>query len=119
MLVEIYRDGSLLYSQPNPRSWVADYYNADQAVARVVQRGLFIPVASRQFDFLVYGSSVGELCDYLDRVNAHEEPSPEDVEAAREQEFYRQVEAVRQTMGEGVEVATRERAQVALYTAVK
>jgi hypothetical protein len=119
MLVEIHRGDSILYSQPDPISFAEDYRKADQALAQVVQRGLFIPSESRQFTFMVYASSVGELCEYLDRVNAHKEPSPEDVEAAREKEFFRQVDAIMQTLGEGVVVATRERARVALYTAGK
>ena len=119
MLVEIHRGKHILFCQPDPRSWEADFRHADQAVAQVIQRGLFLQGESRQFDFLVFSSSVPEMVAYIDRVNAHTEPSPEDVEAAREREFFQQVEATMQSMGAGLEVATREHTRVALYQAVK
>ncbi len=119
LLLEIHRGDEILASQPNPRSWDVDYANANRAVAQVIQMGLFQQLGIRQFDTLVYASSVAELCAYLDKVNAHEEPSPGDVEAARERDFYQQVEAIRQSMGADLEVATREHARIALLKAVK
>lgn len=114
-LSEVYQDSKALFAEPVPvpaydREVIS---KAEDALAQVIERGLFVVERGGEFEYLQYGSSVGELLDYLTTANAfHEWPKDETV-AAREAELAARVEAVMQEAGAGAEVATHEKARIA------
>jgi len=70
-------------------------------------------VRSGQIDFLIYGSSVAELRDFMAEASAHRDRPTDEVVAAREAELAARVEAIMRAAGEGAEVAHHERARLA------
>jgi hypothetical protein len=119
VLVEVYQRGRVVFSQPLPDSCAVEYRKAGNALKQVVRSGLFRLTRKGRFDYRVYGSSVKELRDYDAEEGAFKEPSNDEAEAAREEEFIARVEAVMQSAGEGAEAASHERAHIALLRAVK
>lgn len=115
MSVEIQLEGKSIFSKPYPLSFILEYNQANRVLAKAVQNKLFHRPKKVFFDFLVVGSSMGELRKYIDEVNAHEEPQPEDMEAALVNEFYQHVEETMQGMGGDVVVATRESACMSVF----
>jgi SAM-dependent methyltransferase len=118
-LIEVHQGGRVLFAQPNPDYSAEDYRQADNALAQVIQRRFFVLERSRQFDFLVYGSSVAELRAYIAEANAYEDGSKDEAAAAREAERVARVEGIMQGAGEGAEVATHERANIARLRAIR
>jgi hypothetical protein len=117
-LIEVYQGGRVLFAQPNPDYSAEDYRQADNALAQAIQRRFFVLERSRQFDFLVYGSSVAELRDYVAEANAFEDGPKDEAAAAREAERVARVEGIMQGAGEGAEVATHKRAHIARLRAI-
>jgi hypothetical protein len=101
-LVKVYQGSSLLLVGPYPGyDYEEDLRQAENALAQIVQRGLFVIECSSEFDFLTYGSSIAELQDFW------EEPA-----VAREAELYVRVEEFMQAAGQGAKIALHERARV-------
>lgn len=118
-LIEVHQGGRVLFAQPNPDYSAEDYRQADNALAQAIRRRFFVVERSGQFDFMVYGSSVAELRDYIAEANAFEDGSKDEAAAAREAERVAQVEGIMQGAGEGAEVATHERAHIAWLRAIR
>jgi hypothetical protein len=117
LVVEIHQQGKLVFAQPDPEDWSSDYRKADEAVAEILRKGLFRRIRRKQFEFYIYASSVRELCAYIDEVSGHEASTLE--AATPEADFFRGVEKRMQGMGGEAQVATHERAHIALLKVVK
>ena len=107
-MIEIQQGGKIVFGEPVPAHGYEDKRQAENALAQVVQCRLFVVEGSAAFDFLIYGSSVAELRDFL------VEQSCDSDETARKwaverAELAQQVEEAMQASGEGAEVAYHER----------
>jgi SAM-dependent methyltransferase len=111
-LLKVVRSGRLLFSEPVPGHDAEDYRRADEAVARVVRRGLFALERTAEFDFLTYAGSVSEMRKYLEESNAYEEPAKDRRRAAKEAELAARVEQVMRTGGRGAKVVHDERTRI-------
>lgn len=112
-LIEVFQHGRVLFAEPNPEYTTGeDYRQAEMALSQVVQRRLFVVERSKEFDFLVYGSSFAELRDYVAEANAYEETSKDEVAVRREALLAARVEQIMQTAVDGAEVATHERVRI-------
>ncbi len=111
-IIEVFQHGRVLFAEPNPEYTGEGYRQADMALMQVIQRRLFVVKRSKEFDFLVYGSSFAELRDYVEEANAYEEASKDEVAAQREALLAARVEQTMQTAGDGAEVTTHERARI-------
>ena len=118
-LIEVYQGGRVLFAQPMPDYSTEDYRQADSALAQAIQRRIFVIERSGQFDYLVYGSSVTELRDYVAETNAFVDKPEDEAVSALEEEFIARVEGIMQGAGEGAEVATHERIHIARLRPVK
>ena len=86
---------------------------AEDALAQIVQRRLFVIERSGEFDFLMYGSSVAALRDFIAKANAYDDRPTDEAVAAREAELAARVEEIMQAAGKGAEVAYHERGRIA------
>jgi hypothetical protein len=111
-LVEVYQGGKVIFTESWPDYSGEDYRQAEQALAQVVARRLFVIEGSGEFDFLTYGSSVAELRNFLAEAGAYEERPKDDAVVARESELFAHVEEIMQAAGEGAEVADHEKARI-------
>ncbi|NIS82919.1 MAG: hypothetical protein GTO14_22580 [Anaerolineales bacterium] len=103
----------ILFAERKRETCCEDVLYAEDALAEVVERDLFAVERRAEFDFLTYASSVCELRDYWEELNAFEADTKDEAVIAREEELYAQVEEIMQAAGAGVEVAIHERVRIA------
>ena len=114
-LVEVYQGGRVLFAEPDPVP-PEDHEvitQAEDALAQVVQRRLFVIEGSGEFNFLTYGSSVVELRDFKAKANAYDDSPKDEAVAVREAELYARVEGIMRAAGEGGEVVLHGKARIA------
>ena len=112
-LIEVYQRRNVVFVVSDPGyDYEEGLRQAEDALAQIVQRGLFVIEGSSEFDLITSASSVPELRDYWAKYGAYiEEPKDAAVEARMAETFARVEEAMRRT-GEGAEVATHEKARI-------
>jgi hypothetical protein len=86
---------------------------ADEALAHVAARGLFVLERHREFDFRVYGSSGEELRDFLAEADAHSTQACEEACDAFTSELFARVDRIMAGKAGAAEVAYHERARIA------
>lgn len=118
-LIKVYQGDRTLLAEPSPVFTDEDYRRADDALAQVVQRRLFVVEGSREFDFFIYGSSVAELADFLTQANAYDDRPADEAMTARQAELATRVEAAMRTAGDGAEVAYHERGRIVRLRPIK
>jgi SAM-dependent methyltransferase len=72
--VEIHLANEVIFAEPASTSDHEGERRADEALATVVARGLFVAERRSEFDFRVYASSACELRDFLAEADAHASP---------------------------------------------
>jgi SAM-dependent methyltransferase len=73
--VEVHCAGQVVFAEPASACADEGELHADEALAHVVARGLFVSDRHMEFDFRVYGSSGDELRDFLAEADAHSNQS--------------------------------------------
>ena len=117
--IEVHHDGRIPFVERKRETFSEDVLQAEAAIEQVLYRGLFVIDQQDEFDFLTYGSSVPEVRAYWEEQNAYEEePKAKDV-LAWEEYLYAQAEQILKELGEGAEVAIRERVRIARLSPVK
>lgn len=116
--LEVHQSGEVLFSEPTPSSF-EDVRQAEEALAQVVGRGLFVVDRSGEFDFLTYGSSAAELRDFWARANAYDTRPHDATEVAREAELYARAAETMQAAGGGTEIASHEKARITCLRPVR
>ncbi len=111
--IEAYQGDRLLFSERKRETCSERGLHAENALAQVVRRGLFIVERRMEFDFQTYASSVHELRAYWGERNAYDDYPKDEAMVAREEVLYAQVEEILQASGAGAEVAIHERARIA------
>ena len=96
-LIELHQGGKIdLVGDLTIRQWCTDFQQADNALAEIVQKGLFIVARAEVFDSLIYYASVEEMrtslkeaIDYFDRGadSTSDEEGQVDALAARAEEL--------------------------------
>ena len=117
--IEVHHDGRILFSERKRETLSEDVLRAEAAITQVLDRGLFVLEQKDEFDLRTYGSSVAEVRAYWEEQNAYEEEPKEEDILAREEYLYAQVEQILDELGEGAEVAIRDRARIARLRPVK
>lgn len=118
-LIRVYDQGEVVLEEPLVDTVDEDIIRAERALAEVVDRGLFVVGMSYEFDFQAYASSVGELQDYLELMNAFNNSPKDEAAVLREQELAARVEKIWRKSGEGVEVAYYEKGKITQMRPVK
>jgi hypothetical protein len=117
-LIRVYDHGEVLLEEPLVDN-DEDVIRAERALAEVADRGLFVMAMSHEFDFQTYASSVGELRDYLELMNAFDNRPKDEAAALREQELAARAEKILRKSGEGAEVAYYEKGKITRMRPVK
>jgi hypothetical protein len=107
-LLEVYRGSSRLFSQAIPDEPVENTQQADDALARAVQRGWFVLERRARFEHLLYAGSVKELRDH------HVESGEDGGEApcAQVEALYARADRILRYAGPTAEVAVRVKATI-------
>lgn len=112
-LIKVYQGINLLFSESDPGyDYDADIRHAEEALDKILQRGLFRIEGSDGFDLVTHGSSVAEVRDYWAKYGAYD-ASPKDnaLTALQDQVYVRADEVMRTTGGEG-EIVYQEKARI-------
>jgi len=114
-LIKVFQGGRVLFAEPDPGydNYKEDVRQAEDALAQIVRRRLFVIERSGEFDFLTYGSSVAELRDFMAKAGACDDSPQDEAVVAREAELYARVEEIMKAAGERAEVADHERGRIA------
>jgi SAM-dependent methyltransferase len=118
-LIEVHQGAEILFAEPSPDHDAKDEHHAEDALARIAERRLFVIESSGEFDFLIYGSSVAELRDYREKTEAYDTRSVDDATAARGADQYDRVEKIMKSGGRGSEIAYHERGRIARLTPLR
>jgi len=119
-LVEVHRGDGVAFAESSPSyDYEEDLRHAEAALARIVERGMFVTDRSHEFDFLTYGSSVAELRDFMAEVGAYDGRPEDDAVVAGKAELYARVDEVMRASGDRVEVAFHEKARMTRLTPVR
>jgi SAM-dependent methyltransferase len=110
--IEVYRGGELVFGEPAVGSDDAGELHAEEALADVVVRNLFVTERRAEFDFRVYATSVRELRDFLAEADAHARQTDDDASDTYESELYERVEQVIASEAAETEVAYHERGRI-------
>lgn len=113
-LIKVYQGSTVLFAEPwrDHDDYDEDLRQAEDALADIVRRRLFVIERKGEFDFLTYGSSVAELRDFMAKANAYDDRPKDEVVAAREAELAARVEEIMQAAGVGAEVADHVRGRI-------
>jgi len=113
-LIKVYQGSRVLFAEPwrDHDDYDEDLRQAEDALADIVRRRLFVIERKGEFDFLTYGSSVAELLDFMAKANAYDDRLKDEVVAAREAELAARVEEIMQAAGVGAEVADHVRGRI-------
>jgi SAM-dependent methyltransferase len=109
----------ILFAERRREPCSEDVLHAEDALAECVERNLFAVDRRAEFDFLTYASSVRELRDYWEELNAFEDEPKDEAIITREEDLYAQVEEIMQASGAGAEVAIHERVRIARLRPVR
>jgi hypothetical protein len=118
-LIRVYDHGEVLFEEPLMDTVDEDIIVAERALAEITDRGLFAAGMSHAFDYQIYASSVGELRDYLELMNAFANNPKDEAAALREQELAARVEMILRKSGAGAEVAYYEKGKITPMIPVK
>ncbi|MEK7311503.1 MAG: hypothetical protein AAB382_06005 [Chloroflexota bacterium] len=120
-LIEAHQGGRVLFAEPVPVP--PEEYEviaqAEDALAQVVQRRLFIVDGSGEFKFLTYAASAAELRDSVAQTNAFHEGPRDEAVTAWEAELLARVEEIMRAAGEGAEVVLHDKARIARLRPVR
>ena len=99
--VEVRSHGARSFREDDPVfDYAIDLRRANEAVATVVDRGVFLLDARRRFELRTYAGSVTELRDHWAFVGAYDPEEPEEGLARRRDEMYaRAQEALQRSPG--------------------
>lgn len=120
-LIEGHQGDRILFVEPQQRSTddIEIIGLAEEALAQIVQRDMFVIESSGSFDYLTYCPSTAELSDFLAKPSGVHETIKDEAEVAREAEQIARVEAIMQTAGEGAEIAFHEKGRIARLRPVR
>lgn len=118
-VIEVRRNGKILYAESAPAHDDEDYRQADAAVAEAVRRRLFVVEQRRVFDFPTYAASVRELKEYLEDTNAYEDRDRGQARAEQEAALAGRATQALRAAGKGAEVVHHERARIARLRPVR
>ena len=110
--IEVHRAGQVVFAEPASTSDGEGERHADEALATVVARGLFVAERRSEFDVRVYASSLRELREFLAEADAHARQEGTETSDASESALYGQVERMMATGATRTEVAYHERARI-------
>lgn len=108
--IEVHMGGeSMLAGYLDETDDFEEYFKADEALAEVTARGLFVLEREGQFTFMTHASTITELADFI---------LAEWSDSVVHEETIERANALMGEAGDGKEVALRERARIARFRAL-
>jgi len=102
-----------------PGQTFEDIRHADDAIAQVIEDGLFTIEQVSQLERRTYAPSVAELRDYIAEESGYDEEPGTEQAALEERELAARIEGLLQAAGEGAEVAMLDPVRIARLNPVR
>lgn len=112
-LIKVHQGSDILFAEPDPSFNSDDVKPAENALAQVVQHGLFTIEHDSEFALPIYGSSIAELQKFFEEADVFKNSPQDKTIETRMTELFARIEDVMQAAGDGAEVAYHERARIA------
>ena len=113
--IQIHRNGNIeLVGHLEVHQWCVDFQEADNALAEIIQRGIFTVEQKGMFDTLTYYDSAAEMGTAL-KESIHKfvrEGEPVDEEVSQVETLALQAEELLRAAGNGAKLVLRERDQI-------
>jgi len=90
-LIEVHHGGIVTFSTPAPGQTFEDIRHADDAIALVIEDGLFTIEQVSQFELRTYASSAAELHDYIVEESGYDEEPSSELAALQDGELAAQI----------------------------
>jgi hypothetical protein len=103
--LEVHCGGAITFSAPVPGETFFGTQSADEAMARVIDGGLFAPEQAMEFDWRTYAWSVAELREHIAAEQAYEDQPTPELLALQEGELAQSLQEALAASGEGALVA--------------
>jgi hypothetical protein len=116
-LVRVELDGRVIFTESDPGyDYEEDLRQAEAALDRIVERGVYVAGPSHEFDSITYGSSVAELRDHFAEAGAYDE-RPEDVTVTMQKaQVYARADEAMRSHGERAVILMHERGRMTRLT---
>lgn len=112
-LIKVYQGINLLFAESDPGyDYDADIRHAEEALDKILQRGLFRIEGSDEFDLVTHGSSVAEVRDYWAKYGAYDASPKDNALTALQGQVYARADEIMRTTGGEAEIAYHERARI-------
>jgi hypothetical protein len=115
--IEVHHGGAITFSAPVPGQTFQDIRYAEDALARVLDLGMFTLQQAREFEWRTYAASVEELRDFIAWESAYDAGPSTAGTALEEGDFAGLVREALLAAGEGSEVARLYRPRIARLVA--
>ena len=111
--VKVLQGNRILSDEPRRLTDNEDIQSAEQALAEVTKREIFVVEQSAQFDFISYGSSGSELREFWDRYTEYDDSPQDQAKIAQLEAVYSRADEIVREHGEDTKVATHEIVRIA------
>lgn len=112
-VLKVFDGGILSFMEPKPVTYLEDIRHADDALKQIVNRGQFIVVDQREFDYRMYASSISELQIYEEIMDGYDDVPMSEVILEQQTEMYARAGEFMLTAKEEAEVVLIERCRIA------
>jgi hypothetical protein len=110
--VEVHQRGKVMFAEPVPPFDEEYIRHAEDSLAQVVRRRLFIIERAAAFDFLTYAPTIHELLEFYEEANAFDQSLDDGIFKEWASKMAVKIEEAMRDAGEGAEVAYREWAHI-------
>lgn len=116
-LIRVELDGTIVLVESGPGyDYEEDLLHADDALADVVARGVYVADPSQDFVLITHASSVAELRDHLAETGAYDDGPEDEAVTARKEVVYARVDETMKASGERAVVSVHEKARMTRLT---
>jgi hypothetical protein len=118
-ILKVVAGNQTLFAEPKREGDHEGVLDSDHAMDEILERKVFAVERGRDFEFISYGSTAGELREFWDRYNDYEPTPKEQEQLAFEDKVYAKAEEIRKDSGNDAEVAIHERVRIARLKPVR
>ncbi len=118
-ILKVMAGDQTLFAEPKREGDHEGVLDSDRAMDEILERKVFAVERGRDFEFLSYGSTAGELQEFWDRYNDYESTPKEKEKLAFEDKAYAKADEIRKKSEKDAEVVVHERVRIARLKPVR
>lgn len=119
LFLKVVKGGEVVASEPRPMMYCQDVLDAEDAIARVLERNLFVVEQTQDFDFITYASTVDELRSHWEKISAFDDSPEDEFILQQEEEQYARFHTILQAAGDDSEILVHEKGRISRLKPVR